>query len=235
LFPKDVPPANAKSLARRSSSFTKFGRPLFDDWLRNTCIREKLHFARFRRPGAFSSVGRAPARQAGGHWFEPSNAHIDRERHPSLDERFDPAVRIVEPDPSWAGLAAAEIGRIEAGLGDVAVRVEHVGPTAVSTRPSPSSPTASSWSGWAISSSPTRSRPTSTSSPDRALTSPAIPAIGSPTSTARAPTSRRWSSARRRGHSAAERLAWDQAVSGTVTWVRRRWLPDGSRKPQSIP
>jgi hypothetical protein len=26
-------------------------------------------------PRAFSSVGRAPARQAGGHWFEPSNAH----------------------------------------------------------------------------------------------------------------------------------------------------------------
>ena len=25
---------------------------------------------------AFSSVGRAPARQAGGHWFEPSNAHL---------------------------------------------------------------------------------------------------------------------------------------------------------------
>ena len=26
-------------------------------------------------PGALSSVGRAPARQAGGHWFEPSSAH----------------------------------------------------------------------------------------------------------------------------------------------------------------
>src|SRR6187397_104852 len=25
--------------------------------------------------GAVSSVGRAPARQAGGHWFEPSTAH----------------------------------------------------------------------------------------------------------------------------------------------------------------
>ena len=24
---------------------------------------------------AVSSVGRAPARQAGGHWFEPSTAH----------------------------------------------------------------------------------------------------------------------------------------------------------------
>jgi hypothetical protein len=28
-----------------------------------------------RHPGAVSSVGRAPARQAGGHWFEPSTAH----------------------------------------------------------------------------------------------------------------------------------------------------------------
>ena len=27
--------------------------------------------------GAVSSVGRAPARQAGGHWFEPSTAHFD--------------------------------------------------------------------------------------------------------------------------------------------------------------
>jgi hypothetical protein len=40
------------------------------------------------RPGAVSSVGRAPARQAGGHWFEPSTAHLDvrslREMHGSL-------------------------------------------------------------------------------------------------------------------------------------------------------
>src|SRR6187431_509692 len=28
-----------------------------------------------RIPRAVSSVGRAPARQAGGHWFEPSTAH----------------------------------------------------------------------------------------------------------------------------------------------------------------
>src|SRR4026209_2776735 len=32
-------------------------------------------------PGAVSSVGRAPARQAGGHWFEPSTAHSLEERH----------------------------------------------------------------------------------------------------------------------------------------------------------
>src|SRR5215208_1320428 len=28
------------------------------------------------RARAVSSVGRAPARQAGGHWFEPSTAHL---------------------------------------------------------------------------------------------------------------------------------------------------------------
>ena len=52
-------------------------------------------------------------------------------RHPSLDERFDPAVRIVEYDPAWAELAAAEIGRIAAAVGEAAVGVEHVGSTAV--------------------------------------------------------------------------------------------------------
>ena len=32
--------------------------------------------ARLKTPRAVSSVGRAPARQAGGHWFEPSTAHL---------------------------------------------------------------------------------------------------------------------------------------------------------------
>jgi GrpB-like predicted nucleotidyltransferase (UPF0157 family) len=52
-------------------------------------------------------------------------------RHPSLDERFDPAVRIVEYDPAWPGIAAVEIGRIAAAVGEVAVRIDHVGSTAV--------------------------------------------------------------------------------------------------------
>jgi GrpB-like predicted nucleotidyltransferase (UPF0157 family) len=52
-------------------------------------------------------------------------------RHPSLDERFDPAVRIVDYDPAWPELAAAEIARLEAALGEVAVRIDHVGSTAV--------------------------------------------------------------------------------------------------------
>jgi GrpB-like predicted nucleotidyltransferase (UPF0157 family) len=56
---------------------------------------------------------------------------MEEPRHPSLDERFDPAVRIVEYDPAWPGMAAAEIGRIEEAVGETAVRVEHVGSTAV--------------------------------------------------------------------------------------------------------
>jgi hypothetical protein len=28
-------------------------------------------------------------------------------RHPSLDERFDPAVRIVDSDPAWPAAAVA--------------------------------------------------------------------------------------------------------------------------------
>lgn len=52
-------------------------------------------------------------------------------RHPSLDERFDPAVRIVDHDPAWAETAAAEAARIAAAVGEAAVRMDHVGSTAV--------------------------------------------------------------------------------------------------------
>ena len=53
------------------------------------------------------------------------------ERHPSLDDRYDPAVRIVDYDPAWPELAAAELRSVGDALGDVAVRLEHVGSTAV--------------------------------------------------------------------------------------------------------
>ena len=56
---------------------------------------------------------------------------MEAPRHPSLDERFDPAIRVVDYDPAWPALAAAEIGRIEAAVGEAAVRVDHVGSTAV--------------------------------------------------------------------------------------------------------
>jgi GrpB-like predicted nucleotidyltransferase (UPF0157 family) len=52
-------------------------------------------------------------------------------RHPSLDDRFDPAVRIVDHDPAWPALADAEARAIRQALAAVAVRVEHVGSTAV--------------------------------------------------------------------------------------------------------
>jgi GrpB-like predicted nucleotidyltransferase (UPF0157 family) len=52
-------------------------------------------------------------------------------RHPSLDDRFDPAVRIVDYDPEWPALADTELRRIEEALGEAAVRLEHVGSTAV--------------------------------------------------------------------------------------------------------
>jgi GrpB-like predicted nucleotidyltransferase (UPF0157 family) len=52
-------------------------------------------------------------------------------RHPSLDDRVDPAVRIVEYDAAWPEMAAAEIARIWAAVGEAAVRIEHVGSTAV--------------------------------------------------------------------------------------------------------
>jgi GrpB-like predicted nucleotidyltransferase (UPF0157 family) len=56
---------------------------------------------------------------------------VNAPRHPSLEERFDPAIRIVEYDPAWPAIATAEIGRIEAAVGQAAVRVQHVGSTAV--------------------------------------------------------------------------------------------------------
>ena len=52
-------------------------------------------------------------------------------RHPSLDDRFDPAVRIVPWDPAWAVRAAEELRLVVAAVGATAVRADHVGSTAV--------------------------------------------------------------------------------------------------------
>jgi GrpB-like predicted nucleotidyltransferase (UPF0157 family) len=49
----------------------------------------------------------------------------------SLDDRLDPAVRIVDYDAAWASQAQDELHRLKAALGPVAVRLEHVGSTAV--------------------------------------------------------------------------------------------------------
>ena len=56
---------------------------------------------------------------------------VPGERHPSLDERFDPAVRSVAYDGRWPAAAGEEMGRIREALGPVAVRVDHVGSTSV--------------------------------------------------------------------------------------------------------
>jgi GrpB-like predicted nucleotidyltransferase (UPF0157 family) len=53
------------------------------------------------------------------------------ERHPSLDERLDPAITVVPYDPEWVGEFERESAAIRNALGDVLVRIEHVGSTAV--------------------------------------------------------------------------------------------------------
>ena len=53
------------------------------------------------------------------------------ERHRSLDDRFDPAVRFAAYDREWPVQADEELRRLEEALGAVAVRLEHVGSTAV--------------------------------------------------------------------------------------------------------
>lgn len=53
------------------------------------------------------------------------------ERHPSLDDRFDAATRIVEYDPGWPAQAGLELRRITSLLGPLVVRAQHVGSTAV--------------------------------------------------------------------------------------------------------
>jgi len=53
------------------------------------------------------------------------------QRHPSLDERFDPAIRIVDHDPEWPRRAHEELARVADALGPIAVRLEHVGSTSV--------------------------------------------------------------------------------------------------------
>lgn len=53
------------------------------------------------------------------------------ERHPSLDERLDPAISVVSHDPEWVGEFEREAAAIRNALSDVLVRIEHVGSTAV--------------------------------------------------------------------------------------------------------
>jgi GrpB-like predicted nucleotidyltransferase (UPF0157 family) len=52
-------------------------------------------------------------------------------RHPSLDDRFDPAIRIVDYDPGWSAQAEAETRRVATALGELVVRLDHFGSTSV--------------------------------------------------------------------------------------------------------
>jgi GrpB-like predicted nucleotidyltransferase (UPF0157 family) len=56
---------------------------------------------------------------------------VTGQRHPSLDDRFDPAIRVVEYDSEWPIAASEEIGRLREALGSAAVRLEHIGSTSV--------------------------------------------------------------------------------------------------------
>ena len=47
------------------------------------------------------------------------------------DDNFDPAIRMVRYDPAWPAMFEREAAEIRAALGSVAVRVDHVGSTAV--------------------------------------------------------------------------------------------------------
>lgn len=51
--------------------------------------------------------------------------------HPSQDTSYDPAIRVVEYDPSWRKKFEREATAIRDALGSVAVRVDHVGSTSV--------------------------------------------------------------------------------------------------------
>jgi GrpB-like predicted nucleotidyltransferase (UPF0157 family) len=53
------------------------------------------------------------------------------ERHPSLDDRFDPAIDVAPHDPEWVGEFEREAAAIRNVLSDVLLRIEHVGSTAV--------------------------------------------------------------------------------------------------------
>jgi GrpB-like predicted nucleotidyltransferase (UPF0157 family) len=53
------------------------------------------------------------------------------ERHPSLDDRLDPAIKVVTYQEAWPDEFEREAAAIRSALGGVALRVDHVGSTAV--------------------------------------------------------------------------------------------------------
>src|SRR3712207_5401693 len=69
------------------------------------------------RPGAVSSVGRAPARQAGGRWFEPSTAHSSPLRswpfRPARKRAFGRSQTFA--DPPYGGFSQQRAGTTARG------------------------------------------------------------------------------------------------------------------------
>jgi GrpB-like predicted nucleotidyltransferase (UPF0157 family) len=61
----------------------------------------------------------------------PGRCEEQLRRHPSLDERFDPAVRLLAHDRAWPAQAQQELRLIKEALGSIAIRLEHVGSTSV--------------------------------------------------------------------------------------------------------
>ena len=85
--------AHLAATAVRPGDWLELGEPLGTAGCTGSCTGTHLHFelrragvpvdpspssAKIPRARAVSSVGRAPARQAGGHWFEPSTAHREK-------------------------------------------------------------------------------------------------------------------------------------------------------------
>jgi GrpB-like predicted nucleotidyltransferase (UPF0157 family) len=58
------------------------------------------------------------------------------ERHRSLDDRFDPAISIIAYQEEWPSKFELEAAAIRSALGALALRVDHVGSTAVPGLPS---------------------------------------------------------------------------------------------------
>jgi GrpB-like predicted nucleotidyltransferase (UPF0157 family) len=56
---------------------------------------------------------------------------MTQQPHPTFAERHDPATRILDHDPGWLRIAAGESGLIREALGELLVRIDHVGSTSV--------------------------------------------------------------------------------------------------------
>ena len=112
--PVPMPNTDVKLLSAEDSEgfpFVKAGRGraafLFEKDEKNRLITEVITYKRgllfnskLHTTRRFSSVGRAPALQAGGHWFEPSNLHFFEPLAQSV-EHLTFNQRVEGSNPSW--------------------------------------------------------------------------------------------------------------------------------------